>query len=290
MLHLFNFTAIILPDDSSSPTWQLILLAIYAVASMTPLRPSAIRISLLPILIAFLISIPAVPEQGKPEHTLLLLSYCWSMLLLLLPFPPTPIYLFPPRGPLAASLEFRSLLVPTIFRPVIFFLPLLLISQLLLSYSMDMNDPWFLELVPGVIRQRTPPNPGPTPTAFFILFILTFFFMALFAASSLIRHSFRRETEATASSRAGRRPSDLSPEILRELLITTAVYSHPKTYPPPLNLISFVFVSVPYYALYLVGRKAEVLTRLYALLRNLFVLPFEVIIAGLWGWNSRPLW
>ncbi len=255
---------------------------------MTPLRPSAIRISLLPILIAFLISVPVFPKQETFSHTLLLLSYCWSMLLLLLPFPPTPIYLFPPRGPLAVSLELRSLLVPAIFRPLILFLPLLLISQLLLSHSIGMKDPWFLELVSGVIRQRVPP--GPKPTAFYTLFILTSFFMVLFSTSSLIRHSFQRETEVTASSRAGRRPLGLSPEILRELLITTAIYSHPRTYPPPLNLISFVFVSIPCYALSVFGRDAEVLMRLDTLLRNLFVLPFEVIIAGLWGWKSRPLW
>ena len=284
VLHLVNFTVILLWDESSSPTpiWQLILLIIYAAASMTPLRPSAIRMSLLPILLAFLISIPSLPGQGNPSYMLLLLSYCWSMLLLLFPFPPTPIYLLPLRGALAASLEFRSLLVPTIFRPLIFFSPLLLTSQWLWSYSVSRWHPWFVEPAPGIIGSPVI-NLVPTTTAFLILFSLTSWFAVLFSASSLVRHSCRRETETMTigSSRTSRNRS-LSPEILRELLITTTIYSHPRIYPPPLNLLSFVIIIIPRYTLYLFGRRTEVLVGLDTLLWNLFVLPFEVVIAGLW--------
>ncbi|KAF8343009.1 uncharacterized protein EI90DRAFT_3031052 [Cantharellus anzutake] len=295
MLHLVNFTIFLLQSDPIpfDHTWQTILLVIYAFASMTPLRPAAIQMSLFPILVAFVVYGPHIPDPGSFSYTLLLLSYCWSILLLLLPFPPTPIYLLTPRGALSASLEFRSLLVPAVFRPVLFFLPLILISLFLLSNGLGGPDPWSLSPLldtPAIISGLIPSAPPPTRIAFFILLVLSFFFAALFAASSLIRHSTRPGNEMVASSRTGRR--SLSPEILRELLIATTIYSRPRRYPPPLNLIPFVLIVLPRYATRLFGKRDTVerfFTHVDTVLWSTLVLPLEVIIAGLWRWRSRPL-
>lgn len=273
-------------------TWRDLLLIIYATASLSRHRPLATRLAQWLILISYLITIPTQPVQGMPSHYPLLFSFCWSLLLFLFPRGPTPILLFPLQLVLPSAVDFSSMLVPLIVRPLVYFLPLTFVALSLLSLSMD--DPWS-NLAAGIDTYITPNyviTPYPTRQAFSLLFCIIFLLAISFSIHSLIRHASRPPGHLSDRYDIIASTIPLSVDETRVSHRAVLTYARRYPFPPPLNLACLILVTIPRAVVRIVTGKlqrddgTEWLGRVEAILWGVLVLPCDIVVAGLWGWSS----
>ena len=263
---------------------QYLVILTGMLASTVVHRPPSTRCAPVLGLFAYALSASTQPVPGTIAHSFLLLSFSWSVLLLLFPVPPTPVLLFPPSIALPPAVEIASLLVPIILRPLLYFLPMLFVTAILVSLSMD--DPWSFVNLADFVRwpTRFPAAPYPTRITFFSLFCITVLFSLLFSVFSLIRHASRpplSHMDVTSSS-------ILAPNVAHNLLGAVLVYRRRYPFPPPLNLVCLCLVAAPRAITHMTvyPRISEGVGFLGALERALWftlVLPFELVIAVLWG-------
>lgn len=183
-------------------------------------------------LLAFLISLPAVPFPNDLCFALLLLSAFVSILRLHVPSIPSPLLLLPPMStlPLATAIDQGS---SRFYSPIVlFFLPLFLLSSFLLSLSLE--NTFFVYANADIIARSV--TPMETRLAFLILFAIvamiiipsSFFIIATSPPSS--------DTHISAWDRFTPAVSQGSRKIFIKAVVQYAS-EHP--FPIPFNLIQW---------------------------------------------------
>lgn len=225
------------------------------------------RVGFILALLAYLTP-PRLWERPKPEtlpHVWLLLSVGWNTMRLILSPAMRPgwILLLPPRVSLVPALEFNRFLRPVVIRPIIYFIPLILLYGLMLSLSMD--DPWKLQsqsqslsssffAVASSVKAKTfpilqpiIPAPYDTREAFFLFLLLTVSFWFFFALASLIRVAASLNLQQAPSpptsvgspnpnpNRAPRSPSFVVSPLHTRMPTSVSVFSLSSPAPAPIS-------------------------------------------------------
>lgn len=244
----------------------LMILSISAILHSTMM--SAVPFVL--VLSAFLFKLPSVPLPQDFSFNLLLLCMVMLVFQLHLPASPTPLLLFRPEQSLPLAVLVLEGVIGIILRMVLFFLPILILSVYFLSYAL--SDAF---LQPSIPMDNAVPAPMPTREVFFLLACCSFIIFLL-SVILLVPASF------FISSTPGRSPWDRystsTGQISRKEFYCAIVrYSKPYPFPPPFNILHFVFIATPSYVLTVFGIPHSFLITLQMILWRFLVGPFVAV-------------
>lgn len=267
---------------------RIVFLILYAVTSIIEPRINLSHLSHLCLLTAFISSAPNTPTNDSLSHFLILISFSIYFLQLLLPYSPTPLLLFPPFASIPPALELVSMLRAAFLRPWLYFLPAVLATCVILSISLrdPESSPLFTSSLPPIdFPDLRPTTPMTTRVAFFALFLLVVFLAVAFGLHCLIRNASRPSPPPLMDNSVA--PS-CDPGAVRVLHCAVLVYSAPRAFPPPLNVIPMVLVVAPAFLLKSLGQHAyakQWSSWAETVLWRMIVLPVELIFAGIWRWK-----
>ncbi|KAJ3895100.1 hypothetical protein GG344DRAFT_73503 [Lentinula edodes] len=217
-------------------------------------------------LAAFLLNLPSAPLPSESSFNILLLSLGLLLIQLHLPLCPSPFLFIRPER----CLPLAALIVNSVFGPImkvlLLFLPVLLLSVLFLSYAL--SDVFL------VVSFVLVPAPIPTRELFFILVASTFIIILLSvlvlvpASISYVRGYSSWDQYSASNGQMAR--AQFYRSVVR--------YSKPYPFPPPFNILYFVFIFVPAQVLPYFDISISSLSILEKILWRAIVGPFVVIV------------
>ncbi|TFK57373.1 hypothetical protein OE88DRAFT_1651062 [Heliocybe sulcata] len=236
------------------------------------------------VLLSFMTCLPAVPYPGDNAFDALLLALSLQILALHLPEGPSPALLFNPERTLPLSTLFRSAVHRVFYPALVFFLPTLLITLYLLSTSL--SDTFLnLNTLLGL------PAPMETRLAFMTLGIILLLLFISFVILLTLLFPFLTSTSTSPSpesSKWDRYTEAVGLNARRLFVRSVTTYSTPYFFPPLLNFVPFVLVTVPRVFLYVVGRgkgRVAVLERVEEGAWWALVAPLGLLVASLRAWG-----
>ncbi|KAJ3801653.1 hypothetical protein GGU11DRAFT_768373 [Lentinula aff. detonsa] len=217
-------------------------------------------------LLAFVFKLPSAPFPSDFAFNILLLSIVLLLVQLHLPFSPSPFLLFWPERSLPLAVLIVNGILGTTLKVLMFFLPVLLLSILFLSYAL--SDVFLLSSF------AHGPAPMPTRELFFIVAVFTFISMVL---SVLILVPIF-PTPARKSASWDQYSVSIGHKARVQFYHSVIRYSKPYPFPPPFNILYFVLISVPAHALPYFDISISFLFILQKILWRVVVGPFVVIV------------
>jgi len=227
------------------------------------------------VLAAFLLPFPSLPQPEDGFFDVLSTVFALHIWGLQIPSPISPllIYDLPKSIPLAEFVH-RSImggLTPTLF----YFGPALIVSILLLSFSLDGDYVW---LVQSLLESTSLGIPAPMETRSVFLVIV------FVIASGLVFSIFATTVAVAASSYPFQTSSNTWDRFGAEIghrsrvvaVSACAMFSEPYLYPPPFNLLHAIFIVPLDFCARMSGRSVGWVKMLDVGLWRLVVLPFSV--------------
>ncbi|KAJ3855743.1 hypothetical protein EV368DRAFT_79375 [Lentinula lateritia] len=255
------------PAFSSLPLeyieYREVLLIVLSIAAILHSWTASMPFTL--TLAAFLLNLPSAPLPSESSFNILLLSLVLLVIQLHLPLCPSPFLLIRPER----CLPLAALIVHSVFGPImkilLLFLPVLLLSVLFLSYAL--SDVFLVSSLVLV------PAPMPTRELFFTLAASTFIIILLSVLVLVpISVSYVRGSSWDQYSTS-------NGQVARAQFYRSVVrYSKPYPFPPPFNILYFVFISVPAQVLPYFDISNSFLFSLEKILWRAIVGPFVVIV------------
>ncbi|KAJ3990532.1 hypothetical protein F5890DRAFT_21836 [Lentinula detonsa] len=241
----------------------LLVLSISAILhSWTTSMPFALT------LLAFVFKLPSAPFPSDFAFNILLLSIALLLVQLHLPFSPSPFLLFWPERSLPLAVLIVNGILGTTLKVLMFFLPVLLLTILFLSYAL--SDVFLLSSF------AHGPAPMPTRELFFILAVFTFISMVL--SVFILVPIF--PTPARKSASWDQYSVSIGHKARVQFYHSVIRYSKPYPFPPPFNILHWVLISVPAHALPYFDISISFLFVLQKILWRVVVGPFVVIISA----------
>jgi hypothetical protein len=289
ILHLLYLVALIrfvtYPPGAPTlflPTFPLLeaFIIAYAIGSLVRSTFYSFIPSVL-VLLSFVICFPTGPIPGDVSYNFLLVAIVMYLIGLHLPSAPNPIFLSHLKHtvPLSVFLwdSFKRAFCPILF----FFIPVVLLSVYLLSFSLANTLFQGLQSV-SIIA----PAPIETRATFltFVAIVLTLFVTSLILST----------LNFSSLSGPGLDPWDrYSPRIgfesRRAFAQVVAKYSAPRYFPTPFNLIPLLLIKFPALVFRVMKRSEwrEHLWRVEEGIWMILVMPLSMLSAGIWLWGYR---
>lgn len=194
---------------------------------------------------AFMLSLPAVPIPGSTAFFILLLAFALQILALHLPIPTSPLLFLDPENALPLASLFSLAIAKTAAPAFRFFLPVFTISFVLLSYSLA--DTFSLRIMANL--EFPIPNlsliPTPIETRSAFLFILVIIFISFLSSLAILMNVLPKNCASPTLERWDRYTKPVGLEARRAFIYAVVYHSSPYMFPPPFNLLHFVFVRLP---------------------------------------------
>lgn len=237
-------------------------------------------------LLAVLFTLPATPLPEDSSFMLLHLALVSQILLLHFPLPPSPLFLLPPHETLPLSLLLTHSISHLFFPTFIFFLPILLLSAVLLSLSL--TDTTFRL----TLFSMTDAPPMQTRTVFllFSAFVIIILFLSLVAgAAEFPALSTAGEPKSLNGTRWDRFSKRIGLDARRAFVSSLRRYNPQDSYyfPPPLNILQVLLVRLPGLMVFVFrgSKPPPILKTVERALWRATVGPIVCIAAGLWLWG-----
>ncbi|KZT06901.1 uncharacterized protein LAESUDRAFT_652672 [Laetiporus sulphureus 93-53] len=196
------------------------------------------------VLAAFLSHLPFAPSPDDFAYAVLFFAFSWIVLELHTPRSPSPLYFLPFESILPLATLIWHGIFHIILPVVVFFLPALILSLLLLSTSL-------YDIFPSVMMSyASAPAPIEARTAFLSLFAVIFLLMICSLVMLVLIYPSLSSDEAV--DRWDRYSKPVGLQARKALFRVVAAYSAPHLFPPPLNLIQLL-VRIPVMFLSTVG-------------------------------------
>lgn len=233
------------------------------------------------VFLSFIFSLPSIPLPNDTSFMVLHLALALRILFLHFPLPPSPLFLLPFRISLPLSVLLTHSVSRVFFPIILFFLPVILVSVLLLSLSLGDTTFRFLTL---------DPTPMQTRTVFLILaFIVTLLLILtlVMGASKFPSLSVADNAVSSQSQKWDRFSEHIGLDARRAFVRSLLRYSKPTYFPPPLNFLQVVLIRLPAVIFITLGKKSYLpfLETLERLLWRATVGPIACIVAGFWLWG-----
>ncbi|KAA1468652.1 hypothetical protein DENSPDRAFT_771304 [Dentipellis sp. KUC8613] len=257
-----------------------IVLLIYSFSLL--LRPNKPHIipSIL-VILAFMSSLPSAPFAGETPYTILLFALVLHVLILHLPRPPSPNFFLAPDISLPLSTLLWYEFSRTLFPVLLFYLPAFLISSYLLSVAIADSFPHF---PPGIMVFTS--SPMETRQALLILWGIIYFLILASAALLVLFSASLLSLPKRPSSTWDRYSRPVGLSARRIFAATVTAYATPHPFPPPFNLLWFVFIWLPTIMLRVFGVKVPVMAQtVERTLWRCTVGIVGLVVAGLWLWR-----
>ncbi|KAG7099402.1 hypothetical protein E1B28_001255 [Marasmius oreades] len=221
--------------------------------------------------LAFLSSLPSVPFPGDIAFNILLISLFSQLFLFHLPVPPCPIFIFSLQDTLPFVLLLFWRVSHVIVRLFLFFLPALILSLYLLSFSMADT---FLRI--QITSWLVDPSPMETRGGYLVLLFLVMamicicFFVVVPVSSPLI-----------SSPSWDVYSKDIGVAARTAFVHALIRYSYPYPFPPPFNTVRFLFLLIPSFVFQRLGVPPSLFDKLNRGLWRLIVGPVFLLIGVL---------
>ncbi|THH21456.1 hypothetical protein EW146_g89 [Bondarzewia mesenterica] len=215
-----------------------ILLIIYSAASVCRTWTSYSMPFIL-VSSAFLFSLPSFPSSGDTSYIVLLVAFILHILLLHLPRPPSPNFFVKSHVSLPLSTLLWYEFTRTVFPVFVFYLPALLLSSYLVSISLIDSIPHFPR-VAGLISA-----PMETREAFLALWTILACFVVISTSLLVLFSASLLSLPQRPSSPWDRYSQPVGLQARRIFVSTVTAYSTPSFFPPPFNLLQFIFIRLP---------------------------------------------
>jgi hypothetical protein len=233
---------------------------------------------------SFAFSLPSVPHPGNTSFIILHIALLVQIMLLHYPQPPSPLYLIPCYQSLPLSILLTHSMSRMLVPIVLFFLPVLLLATLLLSFSLADEGFKFFFL------ETLDPSPMQTRTVFLVLFAIVtlLLLLSLFVGAAKYPSLSDADQSMTPFGQRWNRYSRRIGLDARGAFVHTLLrYSKPYYFPPPLNLLHLLFVRLPGAVWSLFGMKepSPHLEAVERILWRISVGPIAGATAGIWLWS-----
>jgi len=236
------------------------------------------------VCLSFVFAWPSVPLPNNTHFIALHIALAIQILFLHFPHPPSPLFFFPWHQSLPLSVLLTQSMVHIFIPVVLFFLPVLFLAALLLSFSLADAT---LRVLPPLTLD---PSPMITRTSFLVLFTVVILLLLLCLVISAAKFPSLVEESAASHGHAWDRYSQsVGIDARRGFARALTRYSKPYYFPPPLNLLQLLGVRLPWVVLRLCGeiRVSPKLEAVEQTLWRLTVGPVVGVVAGIWLWNFR---
>jgi len=233
---------------------------------------------------SFAFSLPSVPHPGDTSFMILHIALLVQITLLHCPHPPSPLYLIPCHQSLPLSILLTHSMSRMLVPIILFFLPVLLLATLLLSFSLA-DEGFTLSFI-----ETLDPSPMQTRTVFLVLFAIVALLLLLSLFVGATRYPSLSNTDQSVTpfgqhwNRYSRRVGlDARGAFVYALLH----YSKPYYFPPPLNLLHLLLVRLPgaVWSLFGMREPSSHLEAVERILWRISVGPIVGATAGIWLWS-----
>ena len=204
---------------------------------------------------SFLFSLPSVPFPGDGAFTILLVALPLHVLLLHLPRPPSPNFLFSPSVFLPLSTLLWHEFTRTLYPILLFYLPAFLVSSFLLSQALADSIPQFFVIQTLIAAPMEIRGAFVVMWAVIVLLIVSSTVLLVLFSASLLSSPQR------PSSAWDRYSQPIGLQARRTYLTTVTIFSEPYYFPAPFNLLQLVFLQLPGVLLRLTGDQELLILR-----------------------------
>ena len=230
---------------------------------------------------SFSFSLPSVPHPGDTSFIILHFALIVQIILLHFPHPPSPLYLIPCHQSLPLSIFLTHSMSRMLVPIVLFFLPVLLLATLLLSFSLA-DEGIMLSFI-----ETLDSSPIQTRTVFLVLFaaVTLLLLLSLFVGAAKYPSLSNTDQSVTPFGQCWNRYSRrVGLDARRAFVHALLRYSKPYYFPPPLNLLHLLFVYLPGAVWSLFGMKepSPHLEAVERILWRISVGPLVGATAGIW--------
>ncbi|THH10551.1 hypothetical protein EW145_g1256 [Phellinidium pouzarii] len=236
-------------------------------------------------LFAFVSSLPSTPEANDTSYTPLLLSFSLHIIQLLVPQAPSSVTLIPQTFAFPLSVMLQDLITSIFIPAFFFFLPVFLVSFVLLSISVS---DIFLAISNSMSLDPAPANARLTLLT--LLFILLILFFSLI--TSMVLSSPSRSPTFDSSPAIPRTwdmyGSNVSLSVRQHFLRSISIYSTPHFFPAPLNLLWIIMVYCPCTLLRMIHQKrwaVRIKGTVEPVLWKVAVMPLALVFGAFWAWG-----